>query len=257
MNSKLMVVLALTLSACGGAPTGSIDYTPTLPVDPYAALIDGVHVLSLTCSNSKTVELSKTPSTRSLMGIVGSADFGNYADPYALTCQIKVVSIKNKAGRPYDVIITSGTPTSVTNGHPWPVASFPFCVGSTNLSSTSSCVSVGNPQTDSTGVATINFAIDGVRTWNGLINLRSSLKFNEDGNSYLGTNQKFAILSAYNETWVNNNGSTCSQSGRGSCSIGTYPGYVTVVAPADFNCQQISYGQDLRSVKSEPICQPL
>lgn len=256
MNSKLMVVLALTLSACGGSPSGGTNYSPTLPVDPYAELSDGIHVLSFTCSNSDTMELSNSPAIRTLRGIVGSYESRHATT--AATCQLKVVSIKNKAGRPYDVIITSGLPTSVTNGHVWPYSIFPLCVGSTDLSFTSSCVNTGIPQTDATGVATINIAIDGAHDWNGLINLKSTLKRNEDGNSYVGTNQAFAIISGMNGMWVNNNGITCTNNGSGSCSSGAYTGFKNLISPPDFNCQVLSgYGQDFYGITNLPICQPL
>jgi hypothetical protein len=257
MNNKILVVLALTLSACGGA-TPSIDTGPYVPANPYADLADGVHILSFTCTNSHTMELSNSPATRTLRGIVGAADRGFYGNPSVATCQLKVASIKNFAGRAYDVIVTSGTPGTVAAGHVWPYSTFPLCVGSTDLSSTASCVSAGTPQTDANGVATINIGIDNTHTWNGKISLRSSLKLSEDGGSYAGTNQEFAIISGMNGLWVNNNGSTCNVTGFGSCSSGVYPGFTNLIAPADFNCQALSgYGQEFRNMTSEPICQPL
>ena len=260
MINKIMVILTFTLSACGSSPAGvdgGAGASPS-PTNPYANLVDGVHVLSFTCSNTTTLELSSTPSAKTLKGIIGSTDNGHPTNPTAATCQLKVVSVKSSAGRPYDVIITQGQPTSVVNGHAWSYTSYPLCVGSIDLSSTASCASVGIPQTDSSGVATIGVAIDSSHTWNGVINLKSTLKHNEDGNSYTGTDQGFAIISGYNTTWVNNNGIICTDAGFGSCSSGAYPGFTNLVAPANFTCQTLSgYGEDFRNMTSEPVCQPI
>jgi hypothetical protein len=257
MKSLIFVLTAITLSACGGAAgSGGTNYPVPVPTNPYASLADGVHVLSFTCSNTRTPELSNNASMRSLRGIVGSADRGTYTNPSAALCSLKVVSIKSHAGRPYDVIITSGTPTAVLNGHAWPYASFPLCVGTSDLTPTATCVNVANPQTGVDGVATIQIAIDYSRTWDGVVNLKSSLKHNEDGNAYTGTNQEFAIISGMNQTWVNHDGSTCSDAASGSCSGGAYPGYMNLIAPTDFNCQALSgYGQVFSY--DDPICQPL
>jgi hypothetical protein len=240
MKIQIMLgMLMLILTACGGASGGgSTSGGGGNTANPYADFTDGVHVLSFSCSNSTVFELSTNPTARSLKGILGGGDYGHYTNATAALCSLSVVSIKSGAGRAYDVIITSANPTSVTAGHAWPYSSFPLCVGSTDLTTSADCVTTGETQTDVNGLATINMAVDYTHTFNGNMNLSSTLERNAVGNSYTGTNQEFAIFSGFNETWVDNNGTSCSEVGFGSCTSGGYTGFVSIVSPTDFSCTE-------------------
>ena len=222
INNFLILGLMLGVFACGGGSSSGDSTTNSL-----SSLSDGVSITKVVCSGASSNgylgggDISTTSTSLIGYGV-------GFADTVA-NCVFTLVSVKSHAPRAYDVIIVSAEPTLLANGHTWPLATYPLCIGTTNLSANASCLSTNEVHADANGNATVSIAMDASHLWNGIANFMSSLELSEVGSSYKGTNQYFAGVTPSVQTvqLITNTGTLQAQ---------TAGSYMNALPPAGWTC---------------------